>query len=165
DVEFKDLRIPFACVATDVETGDEVVIKDGSVLEGVRASGSFPVIVPLFKWDGRYLVDGGLVNPVPVSVLKKMGAEFIIAVNVVTDRSKRVDSAGKKPNVFRVIKQIIHISQYRGVRASLIGADVVIEPRVPNIHFYDWHRAQETISQGQQAAQSSISEIKRQLEA
>ena len=165
DVEFKDLKIPFACVATDVETSEEVVIKEGSVLEGVRASGSFPVIVPLFKRDGRYLVDGGLVNPVPVSVLKRMGAEFIIAVDAVTDRNKRVKSVGKKPNIFKVMKQTIYISRYQVVKASLIGADVVIEPRLPHIRFYDWHRAQESILQGEQAAQSSIPEIKRQLEA
>jgi len=62
DIGFGDLRIPFACVATDVETGEEVVINQGSVLEGVRASISIPVIFTVVRWKGRYLVDGGLVN-------------------------------------------------------------------------------------------------------
>jgi len=160
DVEFKDLKIPFACVAADIYTGEEVVIKEGSVREGVRASGSFPVIVPIVKRGNRYLVDGGLVNPVPVSVLKEMGADFIIAVN-----SRRPESGSKKPNIFKIMKQTIHIARYQAVRLSLDGASVVIEPRLPKIRFGDWHRAQDSILQGELAAQRAIPEIKRLLEA
>jgi len=165
DVEFKDLKIPFACVAADIYTGEEVVIKEGSVREGVRASGSFPVIVPIVKRDGRYLVDGGLVNPVPVSVLKEMGADFIIAVNAIADNSRRPESESKKPNIFKIMKQTIHIARYQAVRLSLDGASVVIEPRLPKIRFGDWHRAQDSILQGELAAQRAIPEIKRLLEA
>jgi len=163
DTEFKDLRIPFACVATDIITGEEVIINQGSVAKGIRASGSVPVIVPVFKLDGRYVVDGGLVNPVPVSVLKKMGADFIIAVNTITDKSKGLKPGNKKPNIFKVMRQVFHISRYQGVRASLIGADVVIKPQVAHIRFGHFHRAQESILQGEVAAQNSIPEIKRRL--
>jgi len=165
DIEFRDLRIPLACVATDILTGEEVIIKEGSVVKGVRASGSFPVIVPLVRLNGRYLVDGGLVNPVPVSVLRKMGADFIIAVNAIADRSKRPEPENKKPNIFKIIKQTIHISRYQTVRASLDGADIVIEPRPTHLSFGDWHRAEESILRGELAAQNSIPEIKRLLEA
>ena len=72
-------------MAADILTGDEVVIDQGLVLEAVWASLSIPGIFSIVKTGGRYLVDGGLVNPVPVSVLKKMGADFIIAVNVLPD--------------------------------------------------------------------------------
>jgi len=163
NVEFKDLKIPFACIATDISTGEEVIINQGSVADGVRASGSFPVVVPAFKLNGRYLVDGGLVNPVPVSVLRQMGADFVIAVNATTDRRKKHDSAGKKPSIFRVIKQMIHISRYQTVKASLTGADVVIKPRVAHIRFVHFNRAEETILQGEEAAQETIIEIKRRL--
>ena len=83
DIQFSDLKIPFACVATDIHTCEEIVIKDGSVLEGIRASISIPAIFTVAKWRGRYLVDGSLANPVPVNVLREMGADFIIAVNVI----------------------------------------------------------------------------------
>ena len=169
DVEFGDLRIPFTCVATDIETGEEVVIKQGSVWEGVRASCSIPILLTAVKRQGRYLVDGALVNPVPVSVLREMGADFIIAVNVIPNVDKRLETASeghieaKEPNIFNVIMQTINISSYRVVKHSLSGADVVIEPQVASIGHFDFHRTQECILQGKLAAQGSILEIKRQL--
>lgn len=100
-IRFSDLRIPFACVATDIETGEEVVIDQGSVPEAVRASISIPGIFAVARWRGRYLVDGGVVNPVPVNVLKRMGASFIIAVNVIPEVSEGVQrlAKGQKDNV------------------------------------------------------------------
>lgn len=163
DLDFKDLRIPFACVATDIERGEEVIIKDGPLIEAVRASGSFPVIVPIAKWRGRYLVDGGLINPVPVSVVRDMGADFIIAVNAITDSNNHHEPAKKKPNVINVIRQTVRISRYQSVKASLAGADIVIEPRLPNIRFGHWHRAEEAIALGEVTTQSLIPEIKKRL--
>jgi len=163
--EFTDLKIPFACVATDVWTGEEVVIKEGLVMDGVRASGSYPIILPMFKWDGRYVIDGGVVNPVPVSVLREMGANFIIAVNVIPDRSKRLKPMGKKPSTLTLIQQLFHIGRYQTVKASLVGADIVIAPQVKHIGFGGFHRAAESIALGEVAAQESMPELKRLLDA
>jgi NTE family protein len=88
DIRFSDMKIPFACVATDVETGEEVVLDQGSVPEAVRASISIPGVFAVARWKGRYLVDGGVVNPVPVNILKGMGANFVIAVNVIPEVSE-----------------------------------------------------------------------------
>lgn len=165
DLKFEDLRLPFACVATDIKTGEPVVINQGSVVEGLRASGSFPVIASVVKRDGRYLVDGGLVNPAPVDVLRAMGADFIIAVNAIPNRGNSSKPSNKAPNIFKVLKQTIRIAQYQAVRASLIGADVVIKPQTTHIRFSDYHRVEECILQGELAAQSSIPEIKRQINA
>jgi len=82
DVEFKDLKIPLAVVATDINTGEEVIIKEGSVVEAVRASISIPAIFMPVKIKNRFLMDGGIINPVPVNVAKDMGAKFVIACNV-----------------------------------------------------------------------------------
>lgn len=172
DIKFSDLKIPLACVATDIITGEEVIIKRGSVLEGVRASISLPGIFTVAKWNGRYLVDGGLVNPVPVSVLKEMGADFIIAVNVKPDVSKGTQQLGKEearnlkePNIFSVLLQSIFIGISSQVQHSLEEADIVIHPQLAHIHPNDFHQAQECILQGELAAQVSIPEIKRLLEA
>jgi len=166
DIKFSDLKIPLACVATDIMTGEEIVINQGSVLEAVRASFSIPVIFTVVKWQGRYLVDGGLVNPVPVSVLKRIGADFIIAVNVIPDISARVQPAEDfKPNIINIIMQSIYIGTYSLVGSSLEGADIVIEPQVTPIGYGDFHRAQECILQGKRAAEDSIPRIKKQLEA
>ena len=172
DIEFGDLRIPLACVATDIVTGEEVVINDGSVLEGVRASISIPVIFAVSKWRDRYLVDGDLVNPVPVNVVRNMGADFIIAVNVIPAMRNRVGREGEKraegfkePNIFHVVMQSIYISSYSLVKSRLAEADIVIEPRMLHLGYGDFHRASEYILQGEVAAQNSILEIKKQLEA
>jgi len=71
----------------------------------------------------------------------------------------------KKPNIFSVIMQTIHIVAYQSLKSSLTGADVVIEPQVASIGYFDFHRAQECILQGELAAQDSILELKRQLGA
>jgi NTE family protein len=89
DIEFKDLKIPLAVVATDVNTGEEVIIKEGSVIDAVRASISIPGIFMPVKYGRRFLIDGGVVNPVPADVVRNMGATFVIACNVI-QRSKRI---------------------------------------------------------------------------
>ena len=160
DVEFGDLKIPLACVATDIGSGEEVVIERGPVWQGVRASGSLPVMLAPAHWEGRYLVDGGLANPVPVSVLKTMGADFIIAVNVIPHR---VTAEAKEPNIFGIVMQMVYIASYRIIKSSLAGADVVIEPQMEHISVADFHRAQECILHGEWAAQEAIPEIKRQI--
>ena len=76
------LDIPFAAVATDLENGREVWLKEGSLLEAVRASISLPGLFTPVKYQGRWLVDGGLVDPVPVSLCRALGADVVIAVNL-----------------------------------------------------------------------------------
>ena len=172
DIIFSDLKIPFACVATDIDTGEEVVIDHGSVPEAVRASISIPAIFTVVKRGGRYLVDGELVNPVPVSVVKRMGADFIIAVNVIPDVADRTHHrAGKEgekesfkaPNIIHILMQSIYIGTYSLVTHSLEKANIVIEPHVAHIGPGDFLHAQECIVQGELAAQDSIPEIKRKL--
>lgn len=160
DVEFSDLRIPLACVATDIVSGEEVVIRDGLVWRAVRASFSPPVMVAVAKWQGKYLVDGALVNPVPVSVLKEMGADFVIAVNAIPHRSR---GQGKEPNIFGIMLQIQNISSNRLVKTCLNGADIVIEPQLRHVGAGHYHRTEECIQQGALAAQKSIPEIKKAI--
>jgi NTE family protein len=172
EADFAELKIPFACVATDIITGEEVVIKNGPVLDAVIASISWPVIMRLNRRQGRYLVDGGVVNPVPVSVLKDGSADFIIASNVIVppaDRARDYPSATyiqknnqgiKEPNIFNIMMQFINITSYQAVKHGVTGADVVIKPAVADIGFSDFPRARECIFRGELAAQSSMPEIK-----
>jgi len=160
EVEFGDLKIPLACVATDIVSGEEVVIREGLVWKAVSASFSPPVLVAVAKWQGRYLVDGALVNPVPVSALKAMGADFVIAVNVIPHRST---GEAREPNIFTVIMQVLNISSVRLVKSCLSGANIVIEPHVRRIGAGHYHRVEECFQQGALAAQSIIPEIKRAI--
>ena len=170
NIRFEDLRVPLACVAADIETGEEVVIDRGSVPEAVRASITVPGIFTVVKWQGRYLVDGGLVDPVPADVVRRMGADFVIAVNVipeVTDRAERTGIKRKRksgePNLIHILMQSVYIGTYMLVEHSLEEADVVIEPQVAHIGAGDFHHLNECIRQGELAAQAAVPEIRRRL--
>lgn len=157
---FNDLHIPFSCVAVDIDNGEEVVIKDGTVWQAVRASSSIPVVFTLAKWRDRYLVDGGLLNPVPVSAVRDMGADFVIAVNVLPYKST---GDKRKPNVLTVMMKALYIMDSRFIDASLSGADTVILPDVTHIAFTDFQRAEECIEKGVTATEKCIPEIKKKL--
>jgi NTE family protein len=170
-IKFTDLKIQMACVATDLSRCEEVVIDEGSVINAVRASISIPGIFTVLKHKGRYLVDGGLVNPVPVNVLKNKGIDFVIAVNVIPDFSEKHYQAGKsniaalkKPNIFNVIMQSTQIAQCVLLRSCLEGAEVVVKPQVAHIGVADFRRVRECITQGRLAAKNSVRDIKRRLE-
>jgi NTE family protein len=172
DVNFKDLKIPFACVATDIETGEEVVMKQGSVVAAVRASASMPVIFTPTRLGGRYLVDGGLVNPIPVRLLREMGAELVIAVSVVpylSDRLKPPDADDppkpKEPNILGVLIRMMYIIGYQAALGGLREADITIAPDVAHIRPDNFNRARECILRGEHAARRAIPEIERQLTA
>ncbi len=170
NIKFSDLLIPFACTATDIDTGEAVVLDHGSVVEAVRASISIPGMFTVVKRGGRYLVDGRLTNPVPVNLVKRMGADFVIAVNVipdVIDRSqqsiKERTKRAKEPNIIHVLIQSIHIGTYSLVRTNLEQAEVVIEPDVVHIGAAEFHRARECIKQGELVAQKAVPEIREKL--
>ncbi|KAF0165594.1 MAG: NTE family protein [Rhodocyclaceae bacterium] len=86
DKDFSSLPIPFSCVATDLATGREIWLREGSVASAVRASIALPGLFTPVVRDDRLLVDGGLVNPVPVSLCRAMGADVVIAVDLGSDR-------------------------------------------------------------------------------
>ena len=163
DIKFHHLKIPFACVATDIDTGEEIVIDSGSVPEALRASISIPGIFTAAKREGRYLVDGGLTTPVPANVVRKMGADFVIAVNVTPDATDRIKRKNKTLNIFQMILQSIYIATYSLARSSLEYADMVIEPDLTQLGAGDFQKAREMITQGERAARKAIPEIKKRL--
>jgi len=171
EIDFSDLKIPFTCLATDISSGKAVVIKQGPVVAAVRASASIPIIFTPARWQGRYLFDGGLVEPIPVRALREMGADIIIAVNVVPYMGvrKKADAEDletqKAPNVFSVLIRMMYIMGYQAAQAGLREADIVITPEVGHILPGNFNRARECILQGKRAAQRAIPEIKRVLES
>ena len=188
---FDDLRIPFAAVATDVESGVEVILNQGKLIDAVRASISIPGIFTPVKYQDYYLVDGGVVDPVPVDVLQKMGADVIIAVSlakispyttvltinketggleeiekssVLQQKIEEVKSSFEGPNIFEVIVQSIDIMEAKITDQSLEGADVVIVPfGIKDINLFDFDKAESVIKGGMMAAMINISEIKRAI--
>jgi len=183
DLSFPDLKVKFAAVATDIVTGEEVVITSGCVLDAVRASFSVPGIFTPVSVEGGYLVDGGLVNMVPVSVCHRFGAEYVVGVNVIPDpagmlsrpwserswarRKKDTEASagsgtrgskasGRRPNVVQVLTQSLLIPGFRIAMQNLEGADVAISPAVGGIGFFDFDRAAEAIAAGEAAAREAL---------
>lgn len=170
DVDFEELDIPFACVATDIISGDEVVLNTGSVLEAVRASMSIPVIFTVLKKDGRYLVDGGLVNNIPVTVAQKMGADYIIAVDCTPNKAERTEhllqhAEVTEPKLFQVMAQSIYITTHQAICSMGELANCLIHPQLAHISPADFHKAGECILAGELAATDIVGRIKKDLAA
>ena len=167
NAEFKDLKIPFAAVATDVNTGKEVVIRKGSVIQAVRASISIPGIFIPATFEGKCLVDGGLTNPVPADVLRDMGAKLVIAVNVLVSPGKSKKAAnegegggtGEMPNIFKTLFQSLYIMEYEIIRQRLPKADIIITPDISHIAAFEFHRGDEAIQAGYKAAMDALPKI------
>lgn len=161
NTRFSDLKIPFTCVATDIDSGEEVVIDEGVLWEAIRASISLPVILAVAKWKNRFLVDGALVKPVPVDILERMGADIAIAVNVIPEKHTKEEVS--EPNIFEVITQTLHIVGFHAINTGIGGADVLIEPDTSDISFTDLHKVEESVQVGEEAAEKALPEIKKLL--
>ena len=161
---FEDLRIPFAAVATDLDTGAAVVLKDGDLAFAIRASCAVPGWYrPVTDERGRQLVDGGLVANLPVRVLKKFDPppDIIIAVDVNYEGAKFL---GPPRTALGVLFQTIMVVQRAITAHESRAADVVLRPHVGHIRWDEMRRAGELIRAGRDAALESIDEIKRLLE-
>ncbi len=190
--EFSDLEIPFACVATDIETGEEVVLREGRVAEAIRASCGLPLIFNPFRLNGRYLVDGGLVNPVPTQLVSSMGADILLAVNLTMAPGERKTSLQsripekdkglfevpvslaklreytlpdvlKAPNAVEVFFQMIYTMQYQVAQARVEPAHVSIQPDLTGFSWTEFHRAREIIDLGERIAEEYMPQVKAQI--
>lgn len=181
--DFSELKLPFACVATNIESGQETVLTKGSVVDAVRASISVPGILMPVSLDGCYLVDGGLLNVVPVKTCRELGADYVIGVNVIPEpvsttaalynwnisRGAR-DNIGKVgvgsekkrfwrqrgPNLVKVLTQSLIIPGHRLAMLDLADADVAINPSVGTIGFFQFDKAAEAIALGEEAARAAL---------
>lgn len=156
---FEDLTIPFAAVATDIERGTPVILQTGKLAPAVHASLSIPVIFKPVKLEHRLLVDGGVVDQVPVSVVNNMGAEIIIAVDV-----NRYVSYHPLKNVFDIMFQALDIMAKQILNPNLQTADILIQPKVGHIGRAHFHRVEELAALGEQAAEAAMPSLKLLLE-
>ena len=202
----EDLPLKFAAVATEVRTGHETWVTHGRVVDAMRASYALPgIFAPILVGD-RWLVDGALVNPVPVSAARALGAEIVIAANLSSDvfaHSTTIYShgasavtheetvavappkrglgrlfsaeravkreffgSGGRPGISSVMVDAFNIMQDRITRARLAGdpPDLLITPRVGQIGWFDFHRADELIAYGTRAAERAIASIQEVIE-
>ena len=204
----EDLPMKFATVATEVRTGHEIWLTHGRMVDAMRASYALPGIFSPVLIGDRWLVDGALVNPVPVSAARALGAEIVIAANLSSDvfthsttiysHGASADPSGSaaaetsperprrglgkffsaertmkreffggdgRPGISTVMVDAFNIMQDRITRARLAGdpPDLLISPRVGQIGFFDFHRADDLIAHGARAAERAIEAIQEAI--
>jgi NTE family protein len=160
---FEDLPIPYAAVACDLETGKEIVLQEtGDLATAVRASCALPgVFVPVYK-DGKILIDGGVVAAVPTKAVKKLGAEIIIAVDVLASGATYW---GSPSTLLGIFFQSAMMLLRAASKSHHYRADVVIIPQIAHLRPDEISKMDEFIKAGEEAAMEKIEEIKALLSA
>ncbi len=155
---FDDCRIPLAIVATDIESGEEVVYQKGDLVTVLRASCSWPGIFNPVRIDGRLLSDGGIKHSVPTKIARGLGADYCLAVDV-GFCVKKV----KVENIFQMILQSFQITGEELNKYQSLEADASIRVDLGDIDQAAFERAQEAIYKGSAAAEAKIKEIMKDL--
>ncbi len=158
--DFDKLPTPYRAVAADLETGDTVVLKSGRLADAARASMSVPGVFPPVEVNGRYLCDGGIVRNLPVDVVREMGADIIIAVDV----GQILPSREKLGSPMAIMNQMVDIMIKGNVNAQidqLEKKDVFIRPDLGTISSGDFKRGREAIERGLQAAKQKEADLRK----
>lgn len=143
---FSELTVPLAVVAVDLISGEKVVISEGSVARAVRASCAIPGIFSPVKVKEKVLVDGGVLQRVPASVVREMGAELVIAVDVGTNAGDY-----KLDHIIDVLSRSVEIMSRKIHQAQKKDADLLVAPAVDDIGSFDFHRVEEVVCRGETA--------------
>ncbi|MGI6548984.1 MAG: patatin-like phospholipase family protein [Syntrophomonadales bacterium] len=154
---FEELEMPLAVVATDIETGEKIVIREGPVHTAVRASISIPGVFTPVRYNNRLLVDGAVAERLPVGVARDMGAEIVLGVDVTFAEDRRA----RIRNTLDVILQAVEILERQiFTQVTRHQATVLIQPRLGNIKSSEFHRAEECIAIGRECAEAKLDEIR-----
>jgi NTE family protein len=155
EVTFNQLQIPLVCIATDLITGERILLREGSVAFAARASSTVPGIFQPVEYNQRYLIDGGLSENIPVSVAKIFKADVIIAIPLSADITKN-----SVTNIFLTLMQAIYIQGQSLDQYNLSMSDVVISPDVGDLNAANFAGAYKTIDKGYMVTKKSIKEVK-----
>ncbi len=176
DTTFADLRLPFAVISVDYNSGREVVLKDGNLADAVRATMSVPGVFEPVERDGYQLLDGGVLDNVPVGVARSLGADKVIAVDVLPNF--RLNEPGqdpvvpplktkKMPKAYRQLwhVELVMIAALTEFRLKETRPDVIIRPDLPVDMdlLMSFDRPQEAIACGERAAEAALPEIRALL--
>jgi len=147
-IDIQNTKIPFSAIATDVETGDEIILREGNLLDAIQASTALPFVFPPMRINEKVLMDGGFVNPIPADIVRSMGAECVIAVDV---SSKWINLEKETLNPVKVYSMLPHalsIVEYQLARTILKKADIVLNPSVLEYRWNDFERGKEILKLG-----------------
>jgi NTE family protein len=157
--DFNTFRIPLRVVAADIETGQAVVVSKGDVSTAVRASMSVPGVFAPVEMDGRLLVDGGITNNLPMDVVREMGADRLIVVELNAEFQKR-DTLSSPLAIGGQIISLLLAQNSAIQKKTLTKKDILIEPNLTGYTAVDFGRAKELIALGEEAARKLVPQLK-----
>jgi len=169
DTKIENLNIKFTAVCADLFNAKAVELKKGKLSTAIRASASIPLIFKPVRRDGRYLIDGAAVNPIPVRAVRNMGADIVVAVNLYNNIFPFKMEYLKKPRITPLAVSRIGYQMvlYNLALQDLKEADLVVNPKIWEGHFGIFKKFvnnKSTIIDGQKAARKIIPELKKLLE-
>ena len=145
--DFNELKIPFLCIATDIESGKEVVVHKGNLARAMIASSAFPSLFSPVEIEGRLLVDGGVTNNYPIDEVRKLGADIIIGVDVqdgLRDRNSLKDAT-------KILVQITNLHSIEKMKESIAKTDIYIKPDITDYGVVSFDKGKEIILRGEEA--------------
>jgi NTE family protein len=154
--DFKKLPIPFICIATDIETGQEVILDHGFLAQAIIASGALPTLYSPVIIEGKYLIDGGVLNNFPVDEVIRMGADIIIGVDVqdeLKDRDQLTEAT-------KLLVQISNLQMIKKMEDKRILTDIYIKPEIGSFSVVSFDKTPEIIKIGEEAAFSVFEKLK-----
>lgn len=149
--EFHQLKIPFVAVVTDLENGETVGLKEGNIAHAVRASCAVPGFFKPVEINGRLYVDGGTTSPTSVDIARKLGAKRIIAIDTILPQ-KRPDPT----NSWKVLYSAFTMQFQRLNDFVIQGAEIIIKPDIKDVRLFDYHRSEDLIQLGREAALKAL---------
>jgi NTE family protein len=154
--DFNKLPIPFLCIGTNIETGEQVLLNNGYLPQALLASSSFPTLFSPVEINGKMLVDGGVVNNYPIDEIKKLGADIIIGVDVQDGLKDR--NALKEAT--RILVQISNLSMIEDMKEKVRKTDIYIKPDVEKYSVISFDKGKEIIKKGEEAAFAVYEQLK-----
>ena len=153
--DFSKLPIPFLCIGTNIETGEQVVLNKGNLAQAMIASSAFPSLFAPVEIDGKILVDGGVVNNYPIEEVRKMGADIIIGVDVqdgLLDRTQLKDAT-------KILVQITSLQSIDRIKKNILNTDIYIKPDISQYGVVSFDKGKEIIKKGEEAASLVLDKI------
>ncbi|TDO84128.1 NTE family protein [Flavobacterium chryseum] len=154
--DFNKLPTPFLCIGTNIETGEEVLLNKGNLVQAMMASAAFPSLFTPVEIDGKLLVDGGVVNNYPIKEVRDLGADIIIGVDVQDDLMKRKNLK----NATRILVQITNLQSIDKMKSKVKDTDVYIKPDIRDYGVISFDKGEEIIRKGEEAAFAVYEKLK-----
>ena len=163
---FEDLPTPLYVIAADIYTGYEIVFESGPLADAIRASLSVPVLANPWFYQSRYFVDGGIVNPLPASVLREKGADIIIASSVIQPLHKSYSGhRNRMPSILQIVSNMFSAMEAEVVKKQIPLIDILIHHDVTAKHNLDFEHVNELVQLGEENTREMLPKIKEIIEA